>query len=135
MMVNQNGKKHYKANLAGKDYTISGSACLPHFKATETLFNKQLKQIKLVSPQLTPVDQAILLSFNALSDQLYKQSEIDELQAKIIALQAELEQAFHAKKTSVKRTPKSAIGSIIDDAKHDSQSRTKDNLFKQGTNS
>ena len=54
-MAIQNEKKHYKANLAGKKYTISGNASLPHFKATETLFNKELIQIKTVSRGLGDV--------------------------------------------------------------------------------
>ncbi|MGY3742996.1 cell division protein ZapA [Leuconostoc inhae] len=132
-MAIQNEKKHYKANLAGKKYTISGNASLPHFKATETLFNKQLVQIKTVAPNLSQADQTVLLTFNALSDQLYKQAEIDELQAKIATLEAELQNTQKPKKAVAKREPKNAIGSIIDDAKHDSQARTTDKLFKQGT--
>ena len=129
-MVTQNEKKHYKANLAGKNYTISGNASLPHFKATETLFNKQLIQIKTVAPNLSQGDQTVLLTFNALSDQLYKQAEIDELQAKVATLESELKNMRKPKK---RREPKNAIGSIIDDAKHDSQARTTDKLFNQGT--
>ncbi|CAM3029703.1 MULTISPECIES: cell division protein ZapA [Leuconostoc] len=129
-MVTQNEKKHYKANLAGKNYTISGNASLPHFKATETLFNKQLIQIKTVAPNLSQGDQTVLLTFNALSDQLHKQAEIDELQAKIARLESELKNMQKLKK---RREPKNAIGSIIDDAKHDSQARITDKLFNQGT--
>ncbi|MEX0380196.1 cell division protein ZapA [Leuconostoc sp. MS02] len=132
-MVTQNEKKHYRANLAGKNYTISGQASLPHFKATETLFNKQLLQIKTVAPNLTQGDQAVLLTFNALSDQLYKQAEIDALEAKIVTLQATLASVQKSNKAIGRREPKNAISSIIDDAKHDSQVRTTDNLFKQGT--
>ena len=73
------------------------------------------------------------LTFNALSDQLYKQAEIDELQAKIAILEVELQNTQKPKKAFAKREPKNAIGSIIDDAKHDSQARTTDKLFKQGT--
>ena len=130
----QNDKRQYQANLAGKNYTISGHASLPHFKATETLLNKQMTQIKTVAPKLAPLDQAILLTFNALSDQLYKQAEVDALQQQVAALTAENTQLRQAGKAVIKREPRNAIGSIIDDAKHDSQVRTTDKLFKQGTN-
>ncbi|CAM3146732.1 cell division protein ZapA [Leuconostoc rapi] len=132
-MVIQNEKKHFKANLAGKDYTISGHATLPHVKATETIFNKQWQQIKTVAPNLSPNDQAVLLTFNTLSDQLYKQAEIDKLQAQVSALQDALEQEKKEQKSNLKRGAKSAIGSIIDDAKNESQARATDKLFKQGT--
>ena len=36
-------------------------------------------------------------------------------------------------KLKKRREPKNAIGSIIDDAKHDSQARITDKLFNQGT--
>lgn len=133
-MAYKNEKRQYQANLAGKNYTISGQASLPHFKATETLLNKQMTQIKTVAPKLSPIDQAMLLTFNALSDQLYKQAEVDDLQQQVATLEAELTQLRQTAKTGTKREPRSAIGSIIDHAKHDSQARTTDKLFKQGTN-
>lgn len=129
-MVTQNEKKHFKANLAGKDYTISGQATLTHVKATETLFNKQWQQIKTVAPNLSSNDQAVLLTFNTLSDQLYKQAEINKLQAQISSLQEALEFEKKTQKSNLKRVAKSAIGSIIDDAKHESQARATDKLFK-----
>lgn len=133
-MAYQNEKRQYRANLAGKNYTISGHASLPHFKATETLFNKQMMQIKTVAPKLAPVDQLTLLTFNALSDQLYKQAEVDALQQQVAKLEAEIAQLQQAPKTTAKRTPRNAIRSIIDDAKQESHARTTDKLFKQGTN-
>ena len=133
-MAYQNEKRQYRANLAGKNYTISGHASLPHFKATETLFNKQMTQIKTVAPKLAPVDQLTLLTFNALSDQLYKQAEVDALQQQVAKLEAEIAQLQQSPKTTAKRTPRNAISSIIDDAKQERHARTTDKLFKQGTN-
>ncbi|KAA8369720.1 cell division protein ZapA [Leuconostoc carnosum] len=133
-MAGKNDKRRYKANIAGKSYTISGHASLPHFKATETLFNKQWTQIQTVAPQLKPLEQAVLLTFNTLSDQLYKQAELDELQKQITSLQSELDELRQSQKSTSKREPKSAITSIIDDAKHDSQVRSTNKLFKQDKN-
>ncbi|MBC9702992.1 MAG: cell division protein ZapA [Leuconostoc sp.] len=104
-------RRQYKATIAGKTYVISGEASLPHFKSTEELLNKQIKQIKVVAPKLSQLDQAILLTFNSISDQLYKQAEIDELREKIAEMQAEIN-LLQSQKERLK-PKKSAVSSII----------------------
>lgn len=132
-MATQKEKRQYKANLAGKNYIISGQASLPHFKAVETLLNKEWQQIKVVAPKISTMDQAMLLTFNALSDQLYKQAEVDNLKKQVVELEKMLAAREQPTKPATRRESKSAIGSIIDHAKQDSQVRSTNKLFKQGT--
>lgn len=122
-------RRQYKATIAGKTYVISGEASLPHFKSTEELLNKQIKQIKVVSPKLSQLDQAILLTFNSISDQLYKQAEIDELREKIAEMQAEIN-LLQSQKERLK-PKKSAVSSIIATAKQESRTRASNKIFKE----
>ena len=122
-------RRQYKATIAGKTYVISGEASLPHFKSTEELLNKQIKQIKVVAPKLSQLDQAILLTFNSISDQLYKQAEIDELREKIAEMQAEIN-SLQSQKERLK-PKKSAVSSIIATAKLESRTRASNKIFKE----
>ncbi|GMA70247.1 hypothetical protein GCM10025879_14930 [Leuconostoc litchii] len=122
-------KKQYKAVIAGKTYIISGEASLPHFKSTEELLNKQFKQIAVIAPKLSKFDQAILLTFNSISDQLYKQAEIDELNEKIAQMQAEIKM-LQSQKERLK-PKKSAVSSIIATARQESRTRSSNKIFKE----
>lgn len=122
-------RRQYKATIAGKTYVISGEASLLHFKSTEELLNKQIKQIKVVAPKLSQLDQAILLTFNSISDQLYKQAEIDELREKIAEMQAEIN-SLQSQKERLK-PKKSAVSSIIATAKQESRTRASNKIFKE----
>lgn len=122
-------RRQYKATIAGKTYVISGEASLTHFKSTEELLNKQIKQIKVVAPKLSQLDQAILLTFNSISDQLYKQAEIDELREKIAEMQAEIN-LLQSQKERLK-PKKSAVSSIIATAKQESRTRASNKIFKE----
>ncbi|KGB49890.1 cell division protein FtsZ [Leuconostoc mesenteroides P45] len=122
-------RRQYKATIAGKTYVISGEASLPHFKSTEELLNKQIKQIKVVAPKLSQLDQAILLTFNSISDQLYKQAEIDELREKIAEMQVEIN-LLQSQKERLK-PKKSAVSSIIATAKQESRTRASNKIFKE----
>lgn len=122
-------RRQYKATIAGKTYVISGEASLPHFKSTEELLNKQIKQIKVVAPKLSQLDQAILLTFNSISDRLYKQAEIDELREKIAEMQAEIN-LLQSQKERLK-PKKSAVSSIIATAKQESRTRASNKIFKE----
>ncbi|PND40690.1 cell division protein ZapA [Leuconostoc mesenteroides] len=122
-------RRQYKATIAGKTYVISGEASLTHFKSTEELLNKQIKQIKVVAPKLSQLDQAILLTFNSISDQLYKQAEIDELREKIAEMEAEIN-LLQSQKERLK-PKKSAVSSIIATAKQESRTRASNKIFKE----
>ncbi|SMS14619.1 cell division protein ZapA [Levilactobacillus zymae] len=60
----------FKAVIAGKPYTIVGQATDDHMRAVTTLLNEQFKQLKQVSPDISKEDAAVLMAFNAISDQL-----------------------------------------------------------------
>lgn len=67
-------KRRFKAEIAGKTYTIIGPGTTAHFQATTALLNQQLAQIQKLSPELSLQDAAVLLAFNALSDQVAAQA-------------------------------------------------------------
>lgn len=76
-MVEQ--KQRYRAQIGDKEFTIVGNGTVAHMEAVNQLLNEQLAQIQQLAPKLATEDQALLLAFNAMSDQLKKQTELDEL--------------------------------------------------------
>ncbi|WP_125545860.1 cell division protein ZapA [Levilactobacillus lindianensis] len=60
----------FKAMIAGKTYTIVGQATDEHMRAVTTVLNQQFEQLKTLSPKMSKEDAAILMAFNAISDQL-----------------------------------------------------------------
>lgn len=60
----------FKAVIAGKTYTIVGQATDAHMQAVTEVLNQQYTQLKQLSPQLSKEDAAVLMAFNAISDQL-----------------------------------------------------------------
>jgi len=60
----------FKAVIAGKTYTIVGQATDEHMRAVTTVLNEQYSQLKKLSPNMSKEDAAILMAFNAVSDQL-----------------------------------------------------------------
>lgn len=86
-------KRRFKTIIAGKTYTIVGNKSADHLTAVSGLVNKQLDQIKEAAPTLGAEERGILVAVNAISDQITKQLEIEELKAKIAALEEELKEA------------------------------------------
>ncbi|WP_125584155.1 cell division protein ZapA [Levilactobacillus cerevisiae] len=60
----------FKAVIAGKSYTIVGQATDEHMRAVTAVLNEQFTQLKELSPNISKEDAAILMAFNAVSDQL-----------------------------------------------------------------
>ncbi|KRL94838.1 cell division protein ZapA [Levilactobacillus hammesii] len=60
----------FKAVIAGKTYTIVGQTSDEHMRAVTEVLNQQFSQLKQLSPNLSKEDAAILMAFNAISDQL-----------------------------------------------------------------
>ncbi|MCM6797185.1 cell division protein ZapA [Levilactobacillus brevis] len=60
----------FKAVIAGKTYTIVGQATDEHMRAVTEVLNEQFIQLKQLSPNMSKEDAAILMAFNAVSDQL-----------------------------------------------------------------
>jgi len=73
-------KTRYKANIDGQTYTIIGHESKEHMDLVVRLVNEQLNEIKSLSPQIDNEQAAILVSVNAISDQLKKQAKIMELE-------------------------------------------------------
>lgn len=63
-------KRRFKAVIDGKEYTIIGPGSPAHFQTVTALLNQQLAALRQASPKLSKEDAAILLAFNALSDQV-----------------------------------------------------------------
>lgn len=72
-MTNQ--KRRFKAVVDGKTYTIIGNQTTQHMRAVTDIMNEQLNQIKRLAPQATKEEAAVLLAFNAISDQLRRAEE------------------------------------------------------------
>lgn len=84
-------KRRFKATIAGKDYTIVGNRSATHLNTVVDLINQQLEQLAELAPDLSVGDRSVLMSINAMSDQLVKEKQIMELEAKIVELEQELQ--------------------------------------------
>lgn len=77
------GKKRFKAKIAGKDYTIVGSLSATHLNTVVDLVNQQIEQLTELAPELSNADRCVLMAVNAVSDQLQKEKKILELEAEL----------------------------------------------------
>ena len=77
------GKKRFKAKIAGKDYTIVGSLSATHLDTVVDLVNQQIDQLTELAPELSNADRCVLMAVNAVSDQLQKEKKILELEAEL----------------------------------------------------
>lgn len=71
--------QRFKAVIGKKDYTFVGKSSAEHMKTVTELMNRQLVQLKEMAPDINDEDAAILLAFNAFSEQLKLQDKINEL--------------------------------------------------------
>lgn len=81
-----NHNRRFKAKIAGKDYTIVGQRSPQHLNTVVDLVNNQLEQLNELAPELSTADRSILMSINAISDQLLKEQQIIELEKEIESL-------------------------------------------------
>ena len=63
-------KRRFKAVIGDKAYTIIGPGSEQHFLTVTKLLNERLDQVKKLATDLTAEEQAILVAFNAVSDQV-----------------------------------------------------------------
>ena len=63
-------KRRFKAVIGDRAYTIIGPGSEQHFLTVTKLLNERLDQVKKLAPDLTAEEQAILVAFNAVSDQV-----------------------------------------------------------------
>ena len=86
-------KRRFKTIIAGKTYTIVGNKAPEHLTAVSELVNAQLEQIKQAAPALGREERGILVAVNAISDQITKQLEMEELQLKVAELEKALQES------------------------------------------
>ncbi|KRL97495.1 cell division protein ZapA [Liquorilactobacillus satsumensis] len=79
------GKRRFKAHIAGEDYIIIGDSSTQHMETVVKLVEQQFKEIKQLMPGLSKERAAVLLAINAVSDQIYKQEELDRLKSETAA--------------------------------------------------
>ncbi|MFB9770150.1 cell division protein ZapA [Lactiplantibacillus modestisalitolerans] len=73
-------KRRFKAEIDGQTYTIIGTASDRHMQTVTRMMNEQIEQLKQLAPTLSDREIAILLAFNAISDQVDKQAELLKMQ-------------------------------------------------------
>ncbi|TNV68867.1 cell division protein ZapA [Trichococcus shcherbakoviae] len=86
-------KRRFKTIIAGKTYTIVGNKAPEHLTAVSELVNAQLEQIKQAAPALGREERGILVAVNAISDQITKQLEMEELLLKVAELEKALQES------------------------------------------
>ncbi|MBG9980171.1 cell division protein ZapA [Facklamia sp. DSM 111018] len=92
-------KYRYKAEIAGKIYTIVGDRPSQHLDAVVDLLNQQLEQLGQLDPNLSREDRSILMAINAISDQISKENRIVELEAELAVLKSDRDYHQSADKT------------------------------------
>lgn len=83
-------KQRYKAQVAGKTYTIVGNRSTQHLDAVVELINGQLEQLSDLAPSLSVEDRSILMAINAVSDQIVKEDRIMELESRLEMAESEI---------------------------------------------
>ncbi|AYJ39114.1 cell division protein ZapA [Lactiplantibacillus paraplantarum] len=73
-------KRRFKAEIDGHTYTIIGTASDRHMQTVTRMMNEQVTQLKKLAPDLSDTEIAMLLAFNAISDQVDKQAELLKMQ-------------------------------------------------------
>ncbi|MFT9372461.1 cell division protein ZapA [Liquorilactobacillus hordei] len=74
-------KRRFRAKIAGENYTIIGNSTDEHMDTVVSLVEEQFEEIQKLMPGLSKERAAVLLAINAISDQLYKEEEIEKLRA------------------------------------------------------
>lgn len=85
-------KRRYKAIIAGRPYTIMGKKSEEHLKIVAEIVNDTLRQLMASQPDLDIEQRSILVAVNAISENVSKQIEIEELKEQNAALEKKNEQ-------------------------------------------
>ncbi|MGO4936830.1 cell division protein ZapA [Fundicoccus sp. Sow4_H7] len=81
-------KRRFKAEIAGKQYTIVGNRSADHLNTVVDIVNQQLDQLGEMDSNLNYADRSILMAINAISDQLVKEARIMELEQELKSLKS-----------------------------------------------
>ncbi|WP_124058876.1 cell division protein ZapA [Vaginisenegalia massiliensis] len=82
-------KRRFKAEIAGKTYTIVGQRPATHMNTVVEIVNQQIDQLHQLAPDLSQADCCVLMAVNAVSDQLVKEKKILDLEAQLAKYQNE----------------------------------------------
>lgn len=75
--------RRFKVEIDGQTYTVIGKHSPEHMKAVVDTVEEQLNQIKEMMPSLSKEKAAILIALNAVSEQLEKQAQLNQLNDKL----------------------------------------------------
>lgn len=75
--------RRFKVEIDGQTYTVIGKHSPEHMKAVVDTVEEQLNQIKEMMPSLSKEKAVILIALNAVSDQLEKQAQLNQLNDKL----------------------------------------------------
>ena len=75
--------RRFKVEIDGQTYTVIGKHSPEHMKAVVDTVEEQLNQIKEMMPSLSREKAAILIALNAVSDQLEKKAQLNQLNDKL----------------------------------------------------
>ncbi|UUX34616.1 cell division protein ZapA [Fundicoccus culcitae] len=95
-------KRRFKAEIAGKQYTIVGNRSAEHLNTVVDIVNQQLEQLGELDDNLNYADRSILMAINAISDQLVKECRIVELEKENAALKEQLSRQATVKQHNVR---------------------------------
>lgn len=85
-------KNRYKAKIGNKTFIIIGLENKVHMDIVTELANKQLSEIRDISPETSLENASILLAINALSDQLKKEENMLKNEVAMEQLKLEVEE-------------------------------------------
>lgn len=71
--------KRYKVKIDGNEYIIAGPGSQALIDAAQQLLNEQYAHIKKENPELSELQRANLVAFNAVADQINKQAELNRV--------------------------------------------------------
>lgn len=83
------GKRRFKATIAGKTYTIVGPRSEEHMRVVAETVDQQMEQLTKMTKGLDAEKRAMLMAINAVSDQLEMKKKVSELEEKIEQLKKE----------------------------------------------
>jgi cell division protein ZapA len=81
------GKRRFKATIAGKTYTIVGPRSEEHMRVVAETVDEQMGQLSQMTKGLDAEKRAMLMAINAVSDQLEMKKKVAELEEKIKQLE------------------------------------------------
>lgn len=80
-------KQRHQVKINGKEYVILSQKSQEHIELVAEMVNQQLEHLAEMAPELSLIDQTILLAVNAISDQVDKEERMMDLEAELKAIE------------------------------------------------